>query len=137
LYAHASRILHQGTNLGCAKALFQRHGDRSIWVNLPAYPHEMDAVSAYFLPMANTTTIYHTEMNSLRNIKNKTDVVPVSKWVRERRLYKAILRYHDAAGWPMIRQALRKMGKANLIDKDPNCLAPEEGRDEKTGKGGQ
>lgn len=47
LYAHASRILHQETNPGCARALFQRHGDRSIWVNPPAYPletQEMDDV---------------------------------------------------------------------------------------------
>lgn len=47
LYAHASRIVHQETNPGCARAIFQRHGDRSIWVNPPAYPletHEMDAV---------------------------------------------------------------------------------------------
>ncbi|HAG38294.1 MAG TPA: YgiQ family radical SAM protein, partial [Pseudoalteromonas sp.] len=47
LYAHASRILHQETNPGCARALFQRHGDRSIWVNPPAFPletHEMDDV---------------------------------------------------------------------------------------------
>jgi len=37
----------------------------------------------------------------------------------------------------MIREALRKMGKANLIGKGPNCLVPEEGRDEKAGKGGK
>ena len=39
--------MHQETNPGCARALFQRHGDRSIWVNPPAYPletHEMDDV---------------------------------------------------------------------------------------------
>ena len=35
----------------------------------------------------------------------------------------------------MIREALRKMGKANLIGKGPNCLVPEEGRDEKARKG--
>ncbi len=47
LYAHASRILHQETNPGCARAIFQRHGDRHIWVNPPAFPlttEEMDAV---------------------------------------------------------------------------------------------
>lgn len=39
--------MHQETNPGCARALFQRHGDRSIWVNPPAYPletQEMDDV---------------------------------------------------------------------------------------------
>jgi len=73
-------------------------------------------------------------MNSLRNIKNNTEQVPVPKGARQRRLHKAILRYHDPAGWPMIREALRKMGKAKLIGKGPNCLVPEESRDEKSAK---
>ncbi|TMN71551.1 DUF3362 domain-containing protein, partial [Pseudoalteromonas maricaloris] len=81
------------------------------------------------------TTIYHTEMNSLRNIKNNKEQVPVPKGARQRRLHKAILRYHDPSGWPMIRVALRSMGKANLIGKGPNCLVPAEGRYEKAHKG--
>ncbi|MBH0058678.1 YgiQ family radical SAM protein [Pseudoalteromonas sp. SWXJZ94C] len=107
----------------------------ALW--LKSNDFKLDQVQNFYpSPMANATTIYHTEMNSLRNIKNNTEVVPVPKGARQRRLHKAILRYHDAAGWPMIREALRKMGKANLIGKGPNCLVPEEGRDEKSGKGG-
>jgi len=107
----------------------------ALW--LKSNDFKLDQVQNFYpSPMANATTIYHTEMNSLRNIKNNTEVVPVPKGARQRRLHKAILRYHDAAGWPMIREALRKMGKANLIGKGPNCLVPEEGRDEKAGKGG-
>jgi uncharacterized radical SAM protein YgiQ len=52
-YAHTSRILHKETNPGCARALAQRHGDRIIWINPPAFPletHEMDAV--FDLPYA-------------------------------------------------------------------------------------
>lgn len=52
-YAHTSRILHQETNPGCARALAQRHGDRIVWINPPAFPletHEMDAV--FDLPYA-------------------------------------------------------------------------------------
>jgi len=48
LYAHASRILHQETNPGCARALFQRHGDRSIWVNPPAFPLETEEMDGVF-----------------------------------------------------------------------------------------
>ena len=107
----------------------------ALWLKLNDF--KLDQVQNFYpSPMANATTIYHTEMNSLRNIKNNSEVVPVPKGARQRRLHKAILRYHDAAGWPMIREALRKMGKANLIGKGPNCLVPEEGRDEKAGKGG-
>ncbi|MEZ7491418.1 YgiQ family radical SAM protein [Pseudoalteromonas distincta] len=108
----------------------------ALW--LKSNDFKLDQVQNFYpSPMANATTIYHTEMNSLRNIKNNSEVVPVPKGARQRRLHKAILRYHDATGWPMIREALRKMGKANLIGKGPNCLVPEEGRDEKSGKGGK
>lgn len=106
----------------------------ALW--LKAHDFKLDQVQNFYpSPMANATTIYHTEMNSLRNIKNNTEQVPVPKGARQRRLHKAILRYHDPAGWPMIREALRKMGKANLIGKGPNCLVPDEGRNEKTAKG--
>jgi len=99
---------------------------------------KLDQVQNFYpSPMANATTIYHTEMNSLRNIKNNTEQVAVPKGARQRRLHKAILRYHDPAGWPMIREALRKMGKAKLIGKGPNCLVPEESRDEKSAKAGK
>ncbi|MEI8643462.1 YgiQ family radical SAM protein [Pseudoalteromonas sp. Hal040] len=110
----------------------------ALW--LKAHDFKLDQVQNFYpSPMANATTIYHTEMNSLRNIKNNIEQVPVPKGARQRRLHKAILRYHDPAGWPMIREALKKMGKANLIGKGPNCLVPEEGRNEKVaqGKGGK
>ena len=62
-------------------------------------------------------------------------MVSVPKGARQRRLHKAILRYHDPAGWPMIREALRKMGKAKLIGGGPNCLVPDETRQEKAQRG--
>ncbi len=106
----------------------------ALW--LKSNDFKLDQVQNFYpSPMANATTIYHTEMNSLRNIKNNKEQVPVPKGARQRRLHKAILRYHDPSGWPMIRDALRSMGKANLIGKGPNCLVPEEGRDEKVHKG--
>ncbi|KTF12204.1 YgiQ family radical SAM protein [Pseudoalteromonas sp. H105] len=105
----------------------------ALW--LKSNDFKLDQVQNFYpSPMANATTIYHTEMNSLRNIKNNTEQVAVPKGARQRRLHKAILRYHDPAGWPMIREALRKMGKAKLIGKGPNCLVPEETRDEKSAK---
>ncbi|NWL15219.1 YgiQ family radical SAM protein [Pseudoalteromonas sp. Scap03] len=106
----------------------------ALW--LKSNDFKLDQVQNFYpSPMANATTIYHTEMNSLRNIKNNTEQVAVPKGARQRRLHKAILRYHDPAGWPMIREALRNMGKAKLIGKGPNCLVPEEGRDERQAKG--
>lgn len=102
----------------------------ALW--LKQHDFKLDQVQNFYpSPMANATTIYHTEMNSLRNMKNNSEQVAVPKGARQRRLHKAILRYHEPSGWPMIREALRKMGRANLIGKGPNCLVPEEGRDEK------
>ncbi|MBE0363077.1 hypothetical protein PULV_a0702 [Pseudoalteromonas ulvae UL12] len=110
----------------------------ALW--LKSNDFKLDQVQNFYpSPMANATTIYHTEMNSLRNIKNNKDVVAVPKGARQRRLHKAILRYHDPAGWPMIREALRAMGKTKLIGNGPHCLVPEESRQEKmqTGKASQ
>ncbi len=41
-----------------------------------------------------------------------------------------LLRYHDPAGWPMIREALLELGKGHLIGNGPDCLVPPEGRGE-------
>jgi len=35
------------------------------------------------------------------------------------RLHKAFLRYHDANNWPMLREALRRMGRADLMWQRP------------------
>jgi len=53
LYAHASRVFHQETNPGNARALIQGHGDRTLWLNPPPIPlttGELDRV--YELPYA-------------------------------------------------------------------------------------
>ncbi len=104
-------------------------------VNLALWLKERDfrldqVQNFYPSPMANATTIYHTELNSLKNLKGNSEKVPVAKGERQRRLHKALLRYHDPKGWPMIREALRNMGLAKLIGKGKGCLVPEESRDE-------
>ena len=43
---------------------------------------------------------------------------------RQRRLHKALLRYHDPANWALIRSALEAMGKKHLIGARPGCLVP-------------
>lgn len=106
-------------------------------VNLALWLKERDfrldqVQNFYPSPMANATTIYHTELNSLKNLKGNTEKVAVAKGERQRRLHKALLRYHDPAGWPMIREALQKMGLGKLIGKGKGCLVPEESRDEKS-----
>ncbi|WP_286232597.1 YgiQ family radical SAM protein [Thalassotalea sediminis] len=105
---------------------------------------KLDQVQNFYpSPLANATTLYHTEIDSLRNVKKTSDSVVVPKGGRQRRLHKAILRYHDPNNWPIIREALTKMGLARkLIGTKPGCLVPPEGRQEgnyqhykKSGKG--
>ncbi|MGL5359468.1 MAG: DUF3362 domain-containing protein, partial [Shewanella sp.] len=93
---------------------------------------KLDQVQNFYpSPMANATTMYHTELNSLKNIKHTSEVVPVPKKGRQRRLHKALLRYHDPAGWPLIREGLIAMGREDLIGNSPHQLVPAEGRNER------
>ncbi|BDM66024.1 UPF0313 protein [Shewanella sp. NFH-SH190041] len=101
----------------------------ALW--LKANKFKLDQVQNFYpSPMANATAIYHTELNSLKNIKHDSEPVPVPKKGRQRRLHKALLRYHDPASWLIIREALQAMGKSYLIGNGPDCLVPAEGRNE-------
>ena len=94
---------------------------------------KLDQVQNFYpSPLANATTIYHTEIDSLNKIRKENETVPVPKGTIKRRLHKAILRYHDQNNWGLIREALRKMGLAKkLIGSGPECLVPHETRGEK------
>ncbi|MGI2260602.1 YgiQ family radical SAM protein [Shewanella sp. GXUN23E] len=97
---------------------------------------KLDQVQNFYpSPMANATAMYHTELNSLKNVKHNSEQVSVPKKGRQRRLHKALLRYHDSAGWPLIREALEAMGKQYLIGHGPECLVPPEGRNDGKGWG--
>jgi uncharacterized radical SAM protein YgiQ len=75
-------------------------------------------------PMATATAMYHTGRNPLRKLRRDGEIVPVAKGAKTRRLHKAFLRYHDPANWPLLRQALRQMGRADLIGNGPDQLVP-------------
>jgi uncharacterized radical SAM protein YgiQ len=94
---------------------------------------KLDQVQNFYpSPLANATTLYHTEIDSLRRVKKDSETVPIPKGTIQRRLHKAILRYHDPANWALIRAALTKMGLARkLIGSKPGCLVPHETRGEK------
>ena len=94
---------------------------------------KLDQVQNFYpSPLANATTLYHTEIDSLKRVKKDSESVPIPKGTIQRRLHKAILRYHDPANWALIRAALTKMGLARkLIGSRPDCLVPHETRGEK------
>ena len=43
---------------------------------------------------------------------------------KRRRLHKAFLRWHDPANWPLLREALKDLGRADLIGNGKHQLIP-------------
>ena len=85
-----------------------------------------DQVQAFLpTPMASATAMYHSGRNPLRRVTYKSDEVIVAKSLSQRRLHKALLRYHDPGNWPLIRKALRDMHLERLIGEGPGKLVPE------------
>ncbi len=91
----------------------KRHGFRADQVQtfLPA-------------PMASATAMYYSGKNPLRKVTRTSEEVIVPKGLKVRRLHKAFLRYHDPANWPLLRAALRRMGRADLIGSGRHQLVP-------------
>lgn len=83
-----------------------------------------DQVQAFLpSPMATASAMYHTGLNPLRSLK-AAETVDTVKSPSQRKLHKAFLRYHDATNWPILREALRRMGRADLIGNGKHHLIP-------------
>ena len=84
-----------------------------------------DQVQAFLpSPMATATAMYHSGKNPLKRITRHSEEVRIPKGLKVRRLHKAFLRYHDANNWPVLREALRRMGRADLIGNGRHQLVP-------------
>jgi len=95
----------------------------ALW--LKANGFRADQVQAFYpSPMASATAMYHTGKNPLRKVTYKSEGVTVVKSEEQRRLHKAFLRYHDPKGWPLLREALIRMGRADLIGNGKHQLIP-------------
>jgi len=75
-------------------------------------------------PMATATAMYHSGKNPLRKVTRDSEDVFIPKGLRMRRLHKAFLRYHDANNWPLLREALKRMGREDLIGNGKRHLVP-------------
>ena len=75
-------------------------------------------------PMTLATTMYCSEKNPLVKVDNKSEEIFVPKKGKTRQLHRAFLRYHDPKNWPLLRQALKRMGREDLIGKGKSCLVP-------------
>ncbi len=95
----------------------------ALWLKRNGF--RADQVQAFLpSPMATATAMYHTGKNPLRRVTRSSAGVAVPKGLRVRRLHKAFLRYHDANNWPLLRETLRRMGRADLIGPGKQQLIP-------------
>src|SRR5262252_1707521 len=95
----------------------------ALWLKRNGF--RADQVQAYLpSPMATATAMYHTGKNPLRRVSREGGDVTVPKGLKQRRLHKAFLRYHDPNNWPVLREALRRMGRNDLIGNGKHQLVP-------------
>lgn len=95
----------------------------ALWLKRNGF--RADQVQAFLpSPMATATAMYHSGKNPLRRISRTSEAVHIPRGLRGRRLHKAFLRYHDARNWPMLRAALQRMGRTDLIGSGKQHLVP-------------
>ncbi|HHC73076.1 MAG TPA: DUF3362 domain-containing protein, partial [Thiotrichales bacterium] len=116
----------------------------ALWLKRNGF--RADQVQAFLpSPMATATAMYHSGYNPLRRVRRNGERVFTPRGLRQRRLHKAFLRYHDPDNWPLLRDALKRMGRADLIGNGKRHLVPRwqpagtgrpGGRKQGAGKGG-
>jgi len=97
----------------------------ALWLKKNGF--RADQVQTFYpSPMATATAMYHTDLNPLKGIHrdDRGEKVDVVRGERRRRLHKAFLRYHDPNNWPLLRDALKAMGRADLIGNGKHHLIP-------------
>ena len=96
----------------------------AIWLKHNKY--RADQVQTFLpSPMALSTAMYHSGVNPLKPVRRgASEPVETIKGLRQRRLHKAFLRYHDPENWPVLREALKSMGRADLIGPGKHQLIP-------------
>jgi uncharacterized radical SAM protein YgiQ len=96
----------------------------ALWLKRAGF--RLDQVQTFLpSPMALATAMWHSERNPLAPVRRDGgEVVPVVRGLRQRRLHKAFLRWHDPDNWPVLREALKRMGRADLIGNGKRHLVP-------------
>jgi len=107
----------------------------ALWLKKNRY--RADQVQTFLpSPMAVATAMYHSGVSPLRGVRRGgSEAVETVKNLRQRRLHKAFLRYHDPENWPLLRDTLKRMGRADLIGPGKHHLVPN-WQPAGTGKGG-
>ena len=95
----------------------------ALWLKKNNY--RLDKVQTFLpTPMTLATTMYYTCINPLEKISKSSEKIFVPKRDKTRKLHKALLRYHEPFNWPLLRQELKRMGRAELIGNGKRHLVP-------------
>ena len=97
----------------------------ALWLKRNGF--KADQVQTFYpSPMATATAMYHSGLNPLKGVHRdaRGERVDVVRGERRRRLHKAFLRWHDPKNWPLLREALKAMGRADLIGNGRQQLIP-------------
>ncbi|HMS27952.1 MAG TPA: YgiQ family radical SAM protein [Burkholderiaceae bacterium] len=95
----------------------------AVWLKKNGF--RADQVQTFYpSPMATATAMYHSGKNPLRKITRDSETVDIVRGDKRRRLHKAFLRYHDSTNWPLLREALKTMGRSDLIGNGKHHLIP-------------
>ncbi|MCV0440892.1 MAG: YgiQ family radical SAM protein [Hydrogenophaga sp.] len=97
----------------------------AVWLKKNGF--RADQVQTFYpSPMATATAMYHTSLNPLKGIHRdeRGERVDIVRGDKRRRLHKAFLRYHDPNNWPLLREALKTLGRADLIGNGKHHLIP-------------
>ena len=106
----------------------------ALWLKSNGF--RADQVQAFLpSPMATASAMYHSGMNPLHKVTYRSEKVEVPKGIKMRRLHKAFLRYHDSKNWPLLREALKRMGRSELIGNGKRHLIPSWQPTETSGEG--
>jgi len=95
----------------------------ALWLKRNGF--RLDQVQTFLpTPLAIATAMWHTGKNPLKRLSANAEDVAVVRGGRQRKLQKAFLRYHDPKNWPLLREALKTMGRADLIGNGKKHLVP-------------
>jgi len=95
----------------------------ALWLKRNGF--RADQVQAFLpSPMSIATAMYHSGKDTLHKVSRTAENMPIPKSIKQRRLHKAFLRYHDPLNWPLLRDALNAMGRSDLIGNGKHHLIP-------------
>ena len=95
----------------------------AIWLKKNGF--RADQVQTFLpSPMSLAAAMFYGERDPLHPVRRQGETVSTAKGLKQRRLHKAFLRYHDPENWPVLREALKQMGREDLIGPGKKHLVP-------------